>query len=54
MIKRMISNEPTPDNLQQMLEALRGYIGMDDNGNLWICGKAVQLKDPQPAPPKIG
>ena len=54
MIKRIISNEPTQDNLQQTLEALKGLTGWDKEAKvLWICGKAVQLMDPQPEPPEF-
>ena len=49
MIKQIISDEPTHDNLQQTLKALSGFTGVDRNNNLWICGKPVMVRTDLPA-----
>lgn len=46
--KNIISNKPDYANLQQVLEALRGKLGIDENGVLWLCGKKVMtIEEPE-------
>jgi hypothetical protein len=38
MIKNIVSNDPTRDSLQQILEALKGKCGSGTDGDKWIMG----------------
>jgi len=38
MIKKIISNNPDEANLRQILEAMKGDIGKDANGDIFFMG----------------